>query len=1729
MKKTRRGLSFLLCLVMVLSLLAGMPIIPNVDLGTEAEAVSSNTNPGGTSQWVTAWHTSMVYLDSQSDSSTAVGVIAGLNERTLRTTIPMSQGGNTIRLTYSNEYGTGSEWLKIGEITLAKGNAKDAGEWANSTYVAIKGNDLAKYFKTAIANGQAVMGGSYYNDSGILKVKPGQKITSDPIDISKLGIKANDYMCVSTWVCDMNSNSTGFKKGFTGGLIGGDTKYLGIALNGTYNHTEEQRLGQGGVVSPVSLSKSNETGDYNVIPFLNTVEVQRSNANQYTTVIMGDSTLANDIPVKLASRLDANDIDDVAFVWAAVKGNELLLNGQDGAQDHNGNAMDEAAISVIDEVLQLNGVKKVIVKVGINDILHPNCSDMTSNFAGRSAAQVTEQIIAGYKYLVQKCHEAGVEIYFYELTPWRADDGTVYTRAVGDAGNTLSYSDSIDQIRRNVNAWLATYGDAYDNMTPGQDDSYSGSITIGDEYGNGGYKKAYATKSVTVNHDNFDRFGYISLEGLGTSNTGSYAMGSASCGDKTYSFSTAMAKGFTTDGIHYTQGGQTRVSGLTPLSIFYKQETLQSQDGNNVIVRGVYFTTTTLNDGNNYFIVNTNGAGIKNDFANANQSTTGYAVGNSKDGGYETTLGGLIGTDISANTINTRSHVSEKVVEVQRGTSGKAYVVENSANSDAKWSLSKVDGSYYWSNDGYYLSFNRTRTTTGDSIYSTSTPTFAGSDSSSIIGGIFGGSKGWFTFNKTSPQGDDMVRLYYDADGTDKELVLADKKMGNYGPQFITVAQYNGNHIGDYRTSRNVALFDSTSKGVYTELDIAQDTSKNWLEADDNTVLLNKTSTDSIQLYFQLNSDMLDQYDQHTSSFSYIDRNADDGYINDARGPYPLYTFGDNQKIYWMSSNTDVATVTQSDGLGTTGYDFTQGGGLLEFTGNLGTTTVTANFFWKEYDGKNYEFDCNNGSYYSAPDNRAVAEGYRWVQVNNYAWVYTNYNWLTSDTVITNAASFDADILINGEAIDSTTINDVVNGNDTTLQAIGISDPVNLDFLPDDGHWVWSFTGNTGIMASNTKWASDKNDDTVSIVWNGTEGTVTATATYYKADGTQYKTPDNKSITSSVSITIKAKEPKIDIFLADNSNPDLYEIPGAIPGDTLALNAKVVDSQGVAYTTTAWTWRVLADASGTASDVFTQAPSGANNTLTVAKNGGALVLVDMTYTQGGAAKHAYSFIWVDAECGTTTSNTIIDFGLPVQLNLRALCSANAVDGISKTAPKVAEKTAKASSADSNYTASINDDLYTATLADSVMTYTPTGISDGAKDTIYYQANFGDFYKYDHVDVIPATSIYYEDSFVTFDGDWKQAGEDAPRFQLGNDDVFGYDEAYGQFETFSMGGAKCVTVNDEYGANVPTNSTFPTAKFTFTGTGFAVYSVSSSEAGYVSVKYKNLDTGKTSKFSVNAYAVNGKDTYLQTPTVQKLGLDYGRYEVTLTVVYDSSFDGNANNSYSYYVDAVRIYSPMGADAEAQAVYAQSNEANATFETVRSLLISKDTFGTLKDGSTAGAVFLDNTKLNVYDEDGNVTEWTFSGAVVDDYKNYGPKNEVYLSKGQGVAFKIENVADLKDVQLGIKLANGTSGKVTINDTEYTITSATDMYYSIMKEIDDNGNVVIVNSGDSLISITVLKTTSAVVAEAPARARIMASSAVADFGIQRIAMCMAPPADPEPTDPVVEPTDEPEPTDE
>ena len=362
-----------------------------------------------------------------------------------------------------------------------------------------------------------------------------------------------------------------------------------------------------------------------------------------------------------------------------------------------------------------------------------------------------------------------------------------------------------------------------------------------------------------------------------------------------------------------------------------------------------------------------------------------------------------------------------------------------------------------------------------------------------------------------------------------------------------------------------------------------------------------------------------------------------------------------------------------------------------------------------------------------------------------------------------------------------------------------------------------------------------------------------------------------------------------------------------------------------------------------------------------------------------------------------------------------------------------------------------------------------------------------------VTIIPATSVYYEDSFAKFtngsyvdgesnsqeikwgiEGTSTEANTAQALEALGQADhnPYGYDSAYNNCTMFSMGSARKVTVTSDMVTNWnDTTSAWPTAQFTFKGTGFDIISLTDNTSGaiYVSVYPGDKAEGTPKKYVVNNYygydyfdgkwvvkTDAGNNALYQIPVIKIKDLDYGTYTVVIKVAYSAFQDVADKKQYSFWLDAVRVYDPMGTNNSD--TYAPDGEAKPVFVEVRDMLLS------------ASSVAENNTNNGVVFIDGNG-----SAAIATDYKNFGPNHEVYLANNQAIAFRIADATKYADIQIGIKSTGNSVVKYKINnDTEATIGTATDMYYSV-KDYASNGSVVtIINTGETVLSITNIKCT-------------------------------------------------------
>lgn len=366
-------------------------------------------------------------------------------------------------------------------------------------------------------------------------------------------------------------------------------------------------------------------------------------------------------------------------------------------------------------------------------------------------------------------------------------------------------------------------------------------------------------------------------------------------------------------------------------------------------------------------------------------------------------------------------------------------------------------------------------------------------------------------------------------------------------------------------------------------------------------------------------------------------------------------------------------------------------------------------------------------------------------------------------------------------------------------------------------------------------------------------------------------------------------------------------------------------------------------------------------------------------------------------------------------------------------------------------------------------------------------------------IIPATNVYYEDSFAKFtDGSGAAEGATwAPVYDtnitaennpyantaqaleaLGNKtNVYGYDPAYDKCTMFSMGSARKVTVTSDMAKD---GVVWPTAQFTFKGTGFDIISLTDNTSGAIFVDVVKKETGKKEKsvFVDNYYgytydATNGwqpststePNALYQIPVIAVRGLGYAEYNVVIKVAYSEFFDHTTpKGSYSFWLDAVRVYDPMGESVNTGETYKPDGEAYPQYIKLRNELAKED-----------GSVTVDSAKLLFIDGAEN--------AAISLYKNYGPNNEVYLANGQAITFKLEgDLSKIATVQIGAKAPNG-QVDLEVGGTKVVenLNTATEMYYAITEQVITRAgesvsakSVTITNSTQNILSLTNLKIT-------------------------------------------------------
>lgn len=764
-------------------------------------------------------------------------------------------------------------------------------------------------------------------------------------------------------------------------------------------------------------------------------------------------------------------------------------------------------------------------------------------------------------------------------------------------------------------------------------------------------------------------------------------------------------------------------------------------------------------------------------------------------------------------------------------------------------------------------------------------------------------------------------------------------------------------------------------------------------------------------------------------------------------------------------------------------------------------------------------------------DDTSSGVGFTKIRYYNGAWaVYTeNFEWVAVESTHQLVAYYCEHIKVSDE-IESYVADWGNRGDGTPGGWLDVNSycTLSMQVVYEDGT-----TNPTGVTATELKsktivygyWATNKGRGIGTVLLEGkeyeiykvTSETGAAEAKINSSDGVVYKATVNKFTWDNNEMTVwESDEPSSSVTIHNPStlfdkegiNANLcwdenkeaillrvYVRAKATP-DTLTVH--YIDKTDPANLNEFYSYNITVNKGVKFSEDFKRTNDGTleGNTVVNINNVTQTVLYDLKQMKEIGAQYRYaSFVFVDASREASGERAgmdvylyytfnrnrtfVVDFGIPLVITPAALnaelAKAN-ITNVDVSSTSYADITAEPRTWNINYklkTTLDKSDTFSAYYKSTKVNDKGETVSDEAPYTI---------------EIIPASSVYYEESFVTFtggkntavaaqwtdDSDGTEQSANQQLSALGSGAIYGNDEAYDKSTKFSLGNAKKVTITNDMLNGWTSDSAWPTATFTFEGTGFDVISLTSNTTAAIAVNLVGTTANGeqvSKKYMVNTYYgykyndttqkweidKSSTDTLYQIPVIAVKGLDYGKYTVTIMPFYNAAFDMQGKNTNDFWLDAIRVYDPLGKDYTR---YTADKEGYPQYIKLRDKVA---------DGEAAAdkdVLFIDGA--------GN--------AKVEKYKNYGPNNEVYLAKDQAISFKLPANGDITSIQIGAKSPNASdtvkptmSVKINANTpASKEIGTATEMYYTISKSGADAQLVTITNTGNAILSLTNIKIT-------------------------------------------------------
>lgn len=311
-----------------------------------------------------------------------------LANKTLRQFVFPTYSGSQIRIQLSNEKGTGP--VEISKVHIAKAEPLGNGQIDASTDV------------------EFTFGGS-----ASVTISQGETVWSDPVEFD---------------LQEMQPTAVTMLLGATVPGSNGITGHPGARTNSYVANND--------VVSEANISGSKYERWY----FINAIEVMAP-AEAFAIVALGDSItdgygIHDEFkrwPDFLTAAINADpDLKDLVSVIDAGNGGNALLNG-DGY-------MDAGVDRVARDILARPKVKHVIVLFGVNDILY-------GTLPAGGAQGMADNIVAGYREIVDACRAAGIKVYGSPITPFGANNADAQLNSARTIVNTAVLAgDIFDEV-----------------------------------------------------------------------------------------------------------------------------------------------------------------------------------------------------------------------------------------------------------------------------------------------------------------------------------------------------------------------------------------------------------------------------------------------------------------------------------------------------------------------------------------------------------------------------------------------------------------------------------------------------------------------------------------------------------------------------------------------------------------------------------------------------------------------------------------------------------------------------------------------------------------------------------------------------------------------------------------------------------------------------------------------------------------------------------------------------------------------------------------------------------------------------------------------------------------------------------------------------------------------------------------------------------------------------------